>query len=249
MAMKLSIFTTSYNHKLRGEHYKESISQYKALADEVVEIDDPWPEEFSWEFIGQQFQKGYEAASGDWVIRMDLDTVFHEYDFNLIRRTLEKSQIAVVGFHKRQFIIPDRFNLKSRLLLAVNKRYCRNHIRFNGGGDLCQMTFDNQELRINDAAKTEIPIWNYECLLKTKDQIKKDKGRFARAWQRRFGEYRLGGPDDDSAYEKWWEMVSGRYNKHGDKVNIEQHPKVMQKLIKKLKPDQFGFDGFGLKNA
>lgn len=35
----------------------------------------------------------------------------------------------------------------------------------------------------------------------------------ARAWQRKFGDYKLGGPDDESAFKKFMSMQLGRYKK------------------------------------
>src|SRR4051812_31458654 len=100
--MKLSIFTTLSDPGRRQDPYKEALYCYLELADELVVIDGSqfahsvtrnillgtkketayihsiWPTEFSWDFIGKQFQKGYDACSGDWVIHMDLDYFFHE---------------------------------------------------------------------------------------------------------------------------------------------------------------------------
>ncbi len=67
----------------------------------------------------------------------------------------------------------------------------------------------------------------------------------ARAWQKRFGEYKLGGPDDDSAYQKWLEMTLGRFNgRSHEEIPLSAHPKVMQETIKNLQPDQWGYSGF-----
>lgn len=268
--MKLSIFTTVTAPKARGDLWEQSLKCYRDLADEVqvvdgkpnnktndglhIWVDKPktevlfhkWPEEFSWEFIGQQFQRGYEACTGDWVIHADLDFIFHEKDFEAIRQNIEVyNDEPAFTMLKRQFILPDRFNLKSRLVVAVNKGKFGDRIRFDSGGDLCQPSLDGRYIQPGSVPDVSIPIWNYEKLLKTEAQIKDDVGRMARAWQAHFGEYKLGGPDDESAYKEWLQMVKGRFQKPSERVSLESHPKYLQETIKSLKPEQWGYDGLG----
>lgn len=261
--MTVSIFTTITDPDQRGDNWMDAFRCYEEMADEVAVINgggnlglasekviyqiSPWPQEFSWEFIGQQFQRGYEACTGDWVIRMDLDTIFHEKDFERIRDVLEREpELPCIAFSKYQFILPDRFNVKSRLILAVNKRRFGDRIRFDSGDDLCQVSLDGYYIKPSDFPTMKVSVWNYECLLKTRIQLLEDKGRFARAWQRQFGEYKLGGPDNLSAYEKWLEMVKGRFAKPHQKIALSSHPKYIQDTIKNLTSEQWGYSGFGL---
>ena len=259
----ISIFTTvSHN---RGDTFSESMKCYYELADEVIVVDGggsiykkvdeeyrfyvsspEWHQEFSWEFIGQQMQRGYEACTGDWVIKCDLDYIFHERDFGKIRQALKDYPDAPgVSFYKWQFIQPDRYNLKSRLVIAVNKKKYGDRIKFNGGGDLCNVTLDDRLLDLNEMPQAGVPFYNFEKLCKTEAQIKDDVGRMARAWQKHFGEYKLGGPDDESAYAEWWKMTEGRFRKPQEHVSIAKLPKYVQETVKNLTPEQFGYNGFG----
>lgn len=260
----ISIFTTCTNPAERGDTYREAMKCYRDLADEVVAvhgdqdagmfiddhiiIESAWPKEFNWPFIGQQFQRGYEACTGDWVIHADLDFIFHENDYAEIRKVLEENNDQpAVTFLKRQFILPDRFNLKSRLVVAVNKGKFGDRIKFNSGGDLCQPSLDGNYIEPGTVPDIKIAIWNYEKILKTKAQIMDDVGRMERAYKRHFGitQYGSDGTDED-AYNKWYEAQVGKFNKPSEKVKLEDHPKVMQETIKNLKPEQFGYNGFGL---
>lgn len=270
--MKLSIFTTMTNPISRGDNVREAFDCYTELADEVVVVDGnvitdsndkdfhtgyhedrgmkhliwDWPKEFSWELIGQQFQRGYEACTGDWVIHADLDFLFHEKDFQAIREACEShSDSVALSFWKFQFILPDRYILKSRLVIAVNKRELGDRIRFDSGGDLCQPSLDGVELTPENVPQAKIALYNYEKLSKTQAQIKDDAGRMARAWHAHFGNYKLGGPDDESAYQKWLTMTTGRFNKKQQHIGLKDHPKYIQETIKNLKPEQWGYSGFG----
>lgn len=260
--LSLSVFTTITNPGKRGDPYKQALACYKDLADEVVVVNGgnqvtehygtkyvnyKWPEEFDWTFIGKQFQRGYKACTGDWVLHMDTDFLFHENDLSLIREALEQHNYSpAVSLLKRQFILPDRFNLKSRLVVAVNKGRFGDRIKFDSGGDLCQPSLDGHYIEPASVPDVKIPIWNYECILKTQGQLLEDKGRFARAWQRQFGGYKLGGPDNESAYDEWYKMVSGRFNKPQELVPFDNHPKYIKDTIRGLKRYNFGWNGFGL---
>lgn len=249
--MKLSIFTTQTRALERGDNIKDALRCYNDLADEVVVVDgeETWPQEFSWKCIAEHFQRGYDRSTGDWVIHMDLDFIFHPNDFVKIRDFLNRnSSWPAVSFLKYQFIMPDRYNIKSRLVLAVNKKRFGNRIKFDGGGtgDLCQPSFDGIYIKPNDALESKMAFYNYEKLWKTKEQIKQDCGRMDRAYYREFGVYQLGDGTDESAYDGWIKMVLGRYAKPAKEIQLDQHPIYVQEAIKNLREDQWGYSGFGL---
>lgn len=263
----ISIFTTVSDPQKRGDCWKEAIKCYSELADEVIVVSggsenwakieeigsnvkcifSDWPQEFSWEFIGQQFQRGYKACRGDWVIHMDIDFFFHEKDFGKIRQALKDyPDSPAVSFYKWQFILPDRYNLKSRLALAVNRKKFGNRIKFNGGGDLCQPTLDDKDISLDETPQSGVKFYNYEKLKKRVPQIADDVGRMDRAYNLHFGKYMYGDGDDLSAFDGWLYMATGRLGKPQAFIKLEDHPKYIQKVINNLKPDQWGYGGFGL---
>lgn len=273
MALKLSVFTTATNAISRGDLYTQSLDCYTELADEVIVVDGSvvtdsnsqdfvkgygeseniykklyeWPKEFDWPLIGQQFQRGYEACTGDWVIRADLDMIFHERDFRAIRMAMENEPEALgLSFWKFQFVLPDRYVIKSRIIVAVNKRKFGNRIRFDSGGDLCQPSFDGYYIEPALVPEAQIPIYNYEKIIKTREQIADDQGRMERAYFRHFGQTQMGsnGTDED-AYKVWVEAQKGKLDRKHKFIKLTDHPKYMQDTIKNLTPDQFGYNGHG----
>lgn len=262
----ITTFTTITDPERRGDHWKESIQNYCDFADQVVivdgsetphKFDNPkikvvhqlWPKEFHWLDISRAFQRGYDEADGYWVIHMDLDWLFHEKDFTTIRQTLHyRRHEPALSFWKFQFILPDRYQLKSRLVLAVNKKEYGNRIKFDGGGeqDLCQPSLDGKYLAPGDVEEARIPFYNYEKMTKTKAQITEDSGRMDRAYFKQFGEYQLSKDgSDESAYEGYMQMIKGRYSKPQKEIDIDSHPLVIQETIKNLTPDQLGYSLFG----
>lgn len=268
MALKLSIFTSLKDPQSRGDTYMQSLNCYQNLADEVIimnggepihnfdeyhidklkMINYKWTREFDWKFIGEQFTRGYNACTGDWVIHADLDYVFHENDYDAIRKACEDNPDApALSFWKYQLIVPHEYNLKSRLVIAVNKGKYGDRIKFDASGDLCQPSLDGKYINPDDVPEARVPFYNYEKILKTKEQIADDSGRMERAYHRHFGKYQLNSDGNDQrAYEGWLAMSLGRYkSKPQTPITLEDHPKVMHDTLKNLKPEMWGYNGHG----
>ena len=270
--IRISAFITITDPERRSDLYKECIQSALGFCDEVVIVDGgsddpslqwiadlnddrikityrPWPKEFSWPLIGQAFQYGYDCCTGDWVIHLDCDFIFHEQDYKNIGRTFNANKDApALSFWKYQFILPDRYNLKSRLIIAVNKAKFGDRIKFDAGGeqDLAQPALDGKYLSPDDIPEARVPFYNYEKLLKTKEQIAEDQGRMERAWQRHFGNYQMGSDGTDAvAYEKWIAAQQGKFAKPQKHLRLDEHPEVMRETIENLKLEQFGYSGFG----
>ena len=246
----LSIFTSMTNPDDRNDPWKESLKCYEDLADEVIIVGDKWPNEFSWEVIGNTFQEGLDKSSSDWVIRMDIDYFFHEKDFRKIRNAIDRfKDYPALAFPQYQFFTPNRYQIKTRLCIAFNKRLYPE-IKLNGGGDLTLATLNNRLINPKLVPNINTPIYQYDSLFRTKKIIAEDRARFARAWNRYFGQYNdRGGPTSEEAYQAWYNMVQDRYPKHTFKIKIEDHPKFIIENLKQLQSDQFGYDLFGLKNT
>lgn len=258
--MKLSIFTTYTAPSLRQDPFREALQCYCDLADEVVAIDGfdgtidfyhgqefhhtvrdkecIWKKDFKWEFIGQQFQRAYEHCTGDWVIHADIDFIFHEKDFQAIKQILEQNSDApAMSFYKYQFILTDRFRLKSRLVIAVNKGKFGDRIRFDGGGDLCQPTLDGKYISPDDVPEIGIPFYNYDFCFKEQKVIEDDWVRFRKAYKECF----------DKDFGEYIDMQVGRFGDGSGfkKIAIEDHPIYIQAKIRNTAPDRSGYDLFG----
>ena len=247
--MKISIFTSMTNPEERQDPWKEALNCYEDFADEVITVGEDWPEDFSWDYIGQTFQKGLDQSTGDWSIRMDLDYFFHEKDFDYIRKFLEKNdQYPVVAFPKRQFFTPDRYQIQSRICLAVNKKNYPN-VKLNGGGDLCFPTLNGKDLNPYDLPLAKSPIWNYDMMFKSKEIIAKERLRFGHAWVSYFGEKGIFNiENEDAAFETWFKWIEDKYKKHVFKIADNKHPIYIQEKLLKLNSSQFGYSAFGLKD-
>ena len=248
--MKISIFTSMTNPEARRDPWNEALECYEDLGDEVIIVGKDWPEKFVWDHIGKTFQEGFDKSSGDWAIRMDLDYFFRKKDIVKIKSFLSKNMdYPVVAFPQYQIFTPDRYQLKTRLCIAINKKKFPN-IKLNGGGDLCQPTLNGEQLVHKNAPYLNVPIFQYDSIFRTKEIISKDRARFANAWFDYFGNWGdRGGPTPEEAYNAWFGMIKERYKFHVLKLKISDHPIYIRERLLNLSQDQFGFDAFGLKNT
>jgi hypothetical protein len=244
----LSIATTMTNPEERNDPWKEALDCYNQLADELVVVGEDWPYEFKFDHIGKTFQKGFDKCSGDWVLRMDLDYFVHEKDISKIKKYLAKNNDSpAVAFRQYQFFTPDRYHVKTKLCIALNKKMFPN-IKLNGGGDLCQPTINGKQILPVNVPTVPIPIWQYDSMFRTKEIIAEDRARFARAWNRQFNKWGdRGGSEPEIAYAAWIKIIEAKYKKHVLKTKIKHHPIYIQEKLMNLKVNQFGYDAFGLK--
>ena len=61
--MKLSIFTSMTNPEQRKDPWKEATKCYEDFADELTIVGKNWPEEFSFDYIGQVFQESFQSGA------------------------------------------------------------------------------------------------------------------------------------------------------------------------------------------
>ena len=84
--MKISIIT-SYTDREEWTHGK-SLSLVTKNLDEVIVLGENF-KEFAFSDFGPMFDDGFNKASGDWVIKMDIDTIIHEKDFDSLYASMK----------------------------------------------------------------------------------------------------------------------------------------------------------------
>lgn len=92
--MKISIITSYTDPEARMDPWKESVACYEKLADEVIVLGENFKKEFAFSDFGPMFDDGFNKASGDWVIKMDIDTIIHEKDFDSLYASMKTYKIT-----------------------------------------------------------------------------------------------------------------------------------------------------------
>ena len=245
----ISIFTTFTDPKKRMDPWEEALECYNDFADEVIVTGKDWEPEFTWKDIGKNFQNGFDLSNGDWVIRMDIDYFFHEKSKEKLRNALKNSiDYPAIAIPQYQFFTTERFQLKTRLCIILNKKKFPE-IKLNGGGDYCLATLNGTLITPNSVPNYNIPIYQYDAMFRTKEIISSDRARFARAWHREFGNYGdRGGSSSQEAFDAWNKQIFKKYTEHVHKFNLENHPKYIKHKLANLNYKQFGYDMFGIKD-
>ena len=107
--MKISVITSFTNPEERMDPWREALNCYENFADEVVVTGQNLKEEFEFSDIGLMFQEGFDKASGDWVVKLDIDTFLHEKDFNDLYSAMKKfNEYPAISLRKFQFFTPEQ---------------------------------------------------------------------------------------------------------------------------------------------
>lgn len=276
--MKLSILTTITNPEVRQDKYIEALTCYCDLADEVVVvnggapisvgilfshpkikiIDMPWPDEWNWIELPRHLNAGKEACTGDWILKLDIDQLIHEKDFEMVRRKLAEcpSECYSASFQKMSLTYGKKYYQKGGQTIGfrnlpelfIGKSTSR-------ATDLCFAVVKTGSIKVDDydlpvgydplVFKTGISYWNYDYFFKTKEFTKKEFYRFSRAYERYFHSWEFGTSEED-CLRVFLEMQKGRYDRAPYSYKLEDHPKYIRRDVGDLTKEQFGFNGWGL---
>lgn len=227
---------------------------------------------------GEQYQKGFEATTGDWVIKADIDYFFHEDDWDDIRMSLEVSNDDVLYMEKRQLILTNKYKTKA-LLPIIFRGSLRGRVRFDSGLDytyprvdskivsdknkvLCRKSYvvvsDNvteEQItsRLPERVGQEnmycmvnrIPFYNYDFTFKDKKTIARDYLKQSKAKYIKTGSH--WGLTKSEALKVFTTMQLGKLKSKGwIDFPVEKQPKHIQEKIRNLKPEQLGYNIWGL---
>ena len=284
--MKISIFTTITNPEIWQFAWQEALSNYLALADEVIVVNGgerlpeaiktankdklievlmSWPDEWHWRELPLHLNAGLNACTGDWVIKMDIDQLFHEKDFEKIKELLvvaKANKYPAVAFVKLNILNQYYGFYKATHPFALNRDFIgKDKIQYGIAVD--QETDWCYPIEVNGFDKENgIPVgkklgpdkylgvssvdavvYNYDYFFRTPDVAKKGFWRFAKAYNRTFGEGKWG----SSEKEAWQLFLKDKASRLRDKSNyiaINSHPAAIADRIKRMSSLEYGYDNW-----
>lgn len=253
--MKISIFTTITNPDYWQYAWKEALDCYGAFADEVIVVDgkDDWPYEWHWSELPKHIQKGFEQCTGDVAIKMDIDYLLHDIDFDRLKLHLIdfwESDLKVAAGVKLTILNKNKGYQKARLPIIVNMKY-KDEIAWGIDDtrktDWCFPILKEYQdefavwhgKTINPVYDTGINIYNYDYFFRTEEKAKEAFWRFSKAWNRATGDWSWGKTEEE-ALEVFKKQLYGRL-KNQYLLDIKQHPKFISERIKNLKPEELGY--------
>ncbi len=231
------------------------------LVHKVKEISLPWPYEWNWAELPRHLNEGLKHCTGDWVIKMDIDQFFHEKDFTQIRFTLSElpPEILVGTFQKMSMSYGKKYYEKGEQPIAFRRLPCLSFGEtIDKKTDLCNVVDTTGVKGFKTVGKTiiylgrepkslrtRISFWNYDYFFKTQGFTRKEFWRFSRAYNRYFNSWAFG-EDEEASFKVFLNMMKGRHDRSPYEYKLEIHPRYIRKAVEELKPEQFGYNGFGL---
>lgn len=271
--MRLSILTTITNPEIRQDQYIEALNNYSAFADEVIVVNGGnkigfngnvnellmiWPYEWNWLELPKHLNFGIENCTGDWIIKLDIDQLIHENDFETLRVYLENipSEYDTASLQKMTMLYNKKYYQKGGQVVCFrNKKYIRVGKNTDNNTDLCfPIIVDGYEeddvyrLPVGSTPNNmRLPTsyWNYDYFFKTKMLTKTEFFRFSRAYNRYFNEWKFGDTEEKS-FNIFLNNMKSRYIHAPYMYNVESHSKYIREKVRNLTEEQFGFNAWGL---
>lgn len=282
--MKISIFTLITNPRKYQYAYMEAIDCYSSFADEVIIVDGAgeksheykeiserfkdrnikfvylyWPEKWDWIELPKHLNAGLLNCSGDIAIKMDIDYLLHEEDFDNLRKSLQEiidKDYMIGAFVKKNILNKKYAYQKAVLPNAINLKY-RNQIRYgrteDDTTDWCQpLSIADSELdkdlpvgrefKKSDMAWLSCNIYNYDAFFRTKEFQKKEFWRFAQAYSTIPAFKDKWGATEEESWQLFVKQMKGRREKH-ELLEVD-HPRFIKDRVANMKPEEFGFDNW-----
>jgi hypothetical protein len=231
-----------------------------------------WPfPEWSYDEIPQHLNATLNLAreaSCDWAIRLDVDSVFHEKDYNKVRSVIAKAERKgkwIVSFGKLQFFKPTQYWSKSNVPLGL-----RMNSPIVYGFDQTQYTDLAQPIEWDEVSKFSrdgvvynipsgravsrnkihkvrgISVFNYDYTYRTFDRsvelLYQIEMAHARFWGKGYSGLPLSDITRETAMKDFLQTATVRYPRMSQKMDIGDHPKFFQASLKELDCSKWGFD-------
>ena len=284
------------NPDYRQDPWRESIRQHSEIFDKVIVVygreEDgnqlkeefgenekidwhylDWPQpEWSYEELPRHLNFVLDEAkklNPDWIIKFDIDHIFHENDKATIYKSLQalKYEGAMLAqFEKLQFFLVDRAYEKGKVPLAINTKYdIRYGVDKTRYTDLCQPIIGCDKMVKYREGKYEIPagdpipdskmrktgihVFNYDYSFKTFERAMEMLYHFDRSHAKWWGAGYHGKSLEDitpeSAMAEYIALVGGRIHKPHKMFKPSDHPKNIRDRVTNIKPEEFGHSLWG----
>ena len=247
-----------------------TVEAIQAIGDNKIRIiqdeDTKWEDEWLYWRMGHNFNRGVQECTGDWILKFDTDYILHEKGSLKSRHYFEdgiKRRKLTMGFTRINHILANKYFIKTRKTLAVNKVLCNEvGINLKYGFDLDNWGWgfefiDGKRYENNihfgdllgsrgESNTSSLLIHNYDNIFSDKKAIKEMRSRHWLAEEKQraiVGKYKFN--RIDNSWNNYKKMCIANLSKLEYDIELEKHPKIIQDKIKNIKPEQQGYNCFG----
>lgn len=241
-------------------------------------------EKHDWPYsrLGQNFNTGFANCTGDIVFKIDLDWVLHENSWDGSQRggrslkvdcqKMFDSEKYVMVANKKNFILADRYFIKSPRTIAFNKTLVsQNKLpikvgldlkKWSWGNEFIQPKFNENGIHFGDLYRNKgtqylgcANIFNYDYIFRTKDVAIKHRKGFLKAEeiQKTSGYKKIPQPVFKFEYKDTEDWLIGyntsTYKKYQQySVDISEHPRIIRNKLVNFPKDLLGYNVFNSLN-
>lgn len=259
----------------RQDLWREALDNYCALADEVVVVnggstlafnhnktskvkivDLDWPEQWDWETLPEHLNFGLSHCTGDWVLKLDIDQLIHEKEFEKLKSILKRvpETTDLLSLTKLNFVAKMRYFAKNTHPILFRRKPDIGFGYINGlpKGDLCmpmrinpgEFLNGDQRVPIGEeipAETTDCYYWNFSYTFKTEAVAKAHYHRMARAWKAFYKNDALG-TDDEDIWNDFIRVTVSKFGRAKEAAEPHELPASIREAIINLKPEQKGYN-------
>ena len=243
------------------EKYK-GIDKVRIVSDENTQLDKEW----TFAQIARNFDRAFQECKGDIVINLDADYLLYEEDLGLFKKdcqiALDNDNITISDF-RFNFILADRYFLKRDKVMAVNKSLCRKlnlDVRYGMdvktfGWGVDPIVYEKTEYDINmgkllgyfgKKRLSNARFFNYSYLFRD-EEIAKEYWYYYRLAECSLPFTTLKVPENkEIAWSGFLKQCESGTRRPSIIIPLEDHPKIIQERIRNLKPNQQGYNCYGV---
>jgi len=281
---KIGIHVTITNPDKQGYAWKEAFSNYLGLADQVVCVDGgsdketlawlrargvkivdlEWPQDkWHWSELPKHNQAGFEALDTDWCIRMDIDYLIHENDWEDLRFCLNKigrENWLAASLMKKVILNRHSYYKKCDLPIIINKSRAGSSMAYgydpDEDSDWCFPVMKKKQdkngvwtgktIDPRLVYRTGINCWDYDYFFRNEELAKERFWKFSQGWHTATGKWSWG-KDPEDALNVFKRQGLGRLSKQTYDLSLDGHPEAIRERIKKMSSKEWGHSNWGLK--
>jgi len=243
------------------EVYK-GIEKVRIISDENTQMGKEW----TFSQIARNFDRAFQECRGDIVINLDADYLLHEEDLDLFKKdcqiAYEKDNITISD-SRFNFILADRYHMKRDKVMAVNKSLCRKKrldVRYGMdvktfGWGVDPIVYEKTEYDINMGKLlgyfgvkrlSTARFFNYSYLFRD-EEVAKEYWYYYRLAECSLPFSKLKIPENkEESWSGFLKQCKSGVIKPATIIPLEAHPKNIQERIRNIKPNQQGYNCYGI---
>lgn len=249
----------------------ESIKKINDNKIRIIQDDDTkWEKEWIYWRMGHNFNRGLQECIGDWVIKFDADYILYEKGIEKFRADCifgSRKEKLSIAFTRLNFIYADRFYVKSKKTLAINKTRCKElgiNLKYGFDLDKWGWGFDfinskehKNKIYFGDMLResgnsfiSSLLVYNYDYVFTTKEVVKEARKRhwIAEMKQKDIVDNTNFFDGRDLSWKHYKELCKGNLNRPQYQIELEKHPLIIQDKIKNITKEQQGCNCFNWFN-